>query len=257
MGRRQDPNVDPAGGVRADRPDLPLLDRSQQTGLQVPAHVADLVEQQRSAVGLDEQAAPGSNRPGEGAPDVSEQLALEQGFRDRSAIDRDERPVAPRAGLVDGARQQFLAAAALAQQQDGHVPGRQTPGHADEFVHRAGAPHQTLEGIAFVHLAAQAVDLLAQLALSERTLDDDLEGVGVNRLAQVIGGTRPDGLDRRRNRPVGGDQHDRQIRRLPAQLGQQLDAVHARHDQIRDHQVGIALRNRSSASPAVPAVTIS
>src|SRR5439155_8973160 len=60
-------------------------------------------------------------RARERAPLVAEQLALEEFRRQRRAIDFHERAVAPRRALMDRARHQLLADAALAAEQDGDV----------------------------------------------------------------------------------------------------------------------------------------
>ena len=54
---------------------------------------------------------------GEGAALVAEQLGLEQCVRNGRAVDLDEGLVAPPAGQVHRAGEQFLAGARLAQQQ--------------------------------------------------------------------------------------------------------------------------------------------
>ena len=61
------------------------------------AELADLVEEQRAAVGQLEPAALRSPAPGERALLVTEQLALEQGLAERGAVDGDERRRAPAA----------------------------------------------------------------------------------------------------------------------------------------------------------------
>ena len=43
-------------GVAADGPDRPLLERAQELRLQRERHLADLVEEERAAVRLDEEA---------------------------------------------------------------------------------------------------------------------------------------------------------------------------------------------------------
>ena len=48
---------------------------------------------------------------------MAEHLAFEDRFRHGRAVDRDERPVAPLAEIVQGARRDFLAGAGLAAQQ--------------------------------------------------------------------------------------------------------------------------------------------
>ena len=89
--------------VAADAVELAVGQHAQQPRLQVRRHVADLVEEQRAAVGLLEAAAPLRLRAGEGAALVAEQLGLEQVLRDRRGVDRDE-GLAPRAGCAGAAR---------------------------------------------------------------------------------------------------------------------------------------------------------
>ena len=84
----------------ADAVDHPLLDRAQQLGLQAHVHFGDFVEQQRAAVGLLEFADAAGDGAGEGALFVAEQLGFEQLFRDRRAVDANER----RARAVGAAR---------------------------------------------------------------------------------------------------------------------------------------------------------
>ena len=75
--------------------------------------VADLVEEERAAVRLAKRPGRASLRAGERAPHVSEQLALQQPFGERGAIDRDELARAPLREAVDRPRHQLLAGAGL------------------------------------------------------------------------------------------------------------------------------------------------
>ena len=75
----------------ADRLDDLLLERAQHLGLRLEAHVADLVEEQRAAVGQLELAAAIGDRAGERALHVPEQLALDQLLGNRGAVHLDER----------------------------------------------------------------------------------------------------------------------------------------------------------------------
>ena len=90
MGRADDAHVDRNLLAPADALDHALLQEAQQLRLQRHRQVADLVQEQRAAVrGLD-LAERLLGRAGERALLVAEQLALEQRFRDRGAIDGDE-----------------------------------------------------------------------------------------------------------------------------------------------------------------------
>ena len=141
-----EPHVDLDRLARADRLDLALLDRAQQLDLRGQRQLADLVEEQRAAVGLDELAGVAFGRAGEGALLVAEQDRLDEIVGDRAAIDRDERLGAPLAGAVDGARDQFLADAGLAFDQHRDGGGRGLLGAAQHRLHARAAGDDVLEG---------------------------------------------------------------------------------------------------------------
>ena len=78
MGRGHHAHVDAHRLGGADRQHLALLQRAQQLGLQLGRQVADLVEEQRAAIGGAEQPRLRLVGAGERALDVSEELALDQ-----------------------------------------------------------------------------------------------------------------------------------------------------------------------------------
>ncbi len=61
--RRHDARVDAARHVLADAPDLPVLQHAQQLGLRARRQLADLVEEERAAVGLLEEPARSPTAP--------------------------------------------------------------------------------------------------------------------------------------------------------------------------------------------------
>ena len=67
-----------------------LLEHAQQLHLQRQRQLADLVEEERAAVGRLEETRLVADGAGEGALHVAEELGLEQVLRDRRAVDRDE-----------------------------------------------------------------------------------------------------------------------------------------------------------------------
>ena len=125
--------------VRADGLDLAVLEKPQQQRLHAQAHLADFVEKQRAAMRELELAALVAVGAGEAALDVAEELRLEQRFGDAGAVDRHERRQ-PAAGVaVDVARDDVLADAALAGDQDLGGALRRPRGHGEQFRHgRAG-----------------------------------------------------------------------------------------------------------------------
>ena len=117
MCRRHHPNVDGDGSRRSDGTHFFVLQRAQQLGLNHGGNFADLVEEDGSALGHPKQAVrPGGTR--ERAFAMAEELTLDNRFRERSAIDRNERTVASRTGFVHGARDEFFARTALPLDED-------------------------------------------------------------------------------------------------------------------------------------------
>src|SRR5690606_33096886 len=108
----------------AERLDLALLHGAQHLRLQHDRELADLVEEQRAAVRLLELADLVKRGTGERALDMAEQDRLEQRLRNRRAVDDDVRLVGAPAVPVDRARDEILAGAALAADQDRRVGGR-------------------------------------------------------------------------------------------------------------------------------------
>ena len=118
VGGRDDAHVHPRRPLGADRVDLALLQRAQQLDLHVERQLADLVEEQDAAVRLLELAQVLVGGAGEAALLVAEQDGLDQVLRDGAAVDGDERLARAVRAAVHGARDQLLAGAALAEQQD-------------------------------------------------------------------------------------------------------------------------------------------
>jgi hypothetical protein len=104
----------------------PLLQHPQQLALCGRRQLADLVQEHGPAFGELELAQAPPRRAREGPTLVAEKLALEQGVRDRGAVDRDEWPLPPRGEHVDGAGEELLARSALSLEKNRRV-GR---GHA-------------------------------------------------------------------------------------------------------------------------------
>ncbi len=107
-------------------------------------------------------------RAGEGALLVAEQLGLEEGVGDRGEIDRHEGLVASRALVVDGARHQLLAGAALRGDEHGGVRLRDLGDHLVEPDHLRVPPHELVEAVGPIELGAQVVQLPLHPALPGR-----------------------------------------------------------------------------------------
>ena len=93
--RGDDADVDLPAPVLADATHLALLERAEELRLEAQRHLADLVEEERPAVGRLEEAGPVGGGAGEGAAHVAEELALEEALREGRAVDGDERTRRP------------------------------------------------------------------------------------------------------------------------------------------------------------------
>src|SRR5690348_11789666 len=108
MRRGDDTHVDFDRAAAPDRLDLALLKNAQELHLGLGRELADLVEEDRPAVRELESADALLQRAGERAFDVTEKLALDEPRRNGSAVDFDERPLAPATAAVDGAGEELL-----------------------------------------------------------------------------------------------------------------------------------------------------
>ena len=91
VGRGDDADVDLLGLAVADAEDDALLQRAQELHLEVQRQLADLVEEERAAVGDLELARARRDGAGEGALHVAEELTLDEVLGDGAAVDDDER----------------------------------------------------------------------------------------------------------------------------------------------------------------------
>ena len=128
------PHVDLDGLGAADALERMPFQHAQELGLNGRAHLADFVEHQRALVRGLELADLALGGTGEGPLLVAEQLAGQQAPRQGGAVQADERPLAARTGKMDRPRDQLLADAALAANQDGGPAG----GGAGDFLGHAG-----------------------------------------------------------------------------------------------------------------------
>src|SRR5581483_9875325 len=120
----------------ADPLELPILEHAEQLRLRLEGQLADLVEEERAAVGQLEAADAPRVGPREGALLVPEQLALDERRRERGAVALDERAVPPRAPAVQRAREDALAGPRLSGDEHGRVDLRERHQTVDRAAER-------------------------------------------------------------------------------------------------------------------------
>ena len=129
---------------------------------------------------------------------------------------------------MQGARQQFLAGAALADDQHARVGAGHHVRLREALFHDGAARDDV--GAPFLGGVREAGDLQRPLDLVEQFLL-------VDRLGEEAERAHLRGLHRIRNRAVRGEQDDLEAGPAVLQFLEQADAVHRLHAQVRDDQV--------------------
>src|SRR6187551_704458 len=111
VGRADQPEIHVHETVAANRAVLTFLQHAEQLGLKIRRHFADLVEEERSTFGHLEQADFVGVGAGERALLVAKELAFDQLFRDRRAVDLDERSLDAVGVVMNRVCDQLLAGA--------------------------------------------------------------------------------------------------------------------------------------------------
>ena len=213
-----------------------LLQHPEQARLRLHRHVADLVEEQRAALGLLEAARRARVGAGEGALLMAEQLALDQVARDRRHVDGDERPGLALAVIVQRARDQFLAGARLAGNHHRQVGLHQPRQRAENVLHRRRAADQRHQ----LGRRRFRADFARAFRLREGAADDRHQLLQVERLGQVFVGPALGRLDRGHEGVLRAHDDDRQIRPHALDARQQLERVVVGHHHVGDDEIALA-----------------
>ncbi len=211
-----------------------LLEDAQHLGLGFQAHVADFIEKDRAAVRDLELAPPIRHGAGERPADVTEQLALDQLFRDRRAVDLDPRVVPALAQRMNGPCDELLAGAVLAVNQHAAVGRRRHRDLLPQLPHRVALAHHRLRAI---DTRPKRLVLGLEAPLAERVAHDEDRLLERERLLDEVERPHLDGAHRRFDVAVTGNQDHLGIDLTFAQPRQRREAVHAgqpdvEHDQI-------------------------
>ena len=238
VGRRDHAHLHALRPLGAERLEFALLQHAQQLRLDGGRHRADLVEEDRSAVGERELPALGHHRAGERAAHVAEELRFEQRLGNRRTVDLDERHVALRAAVMDGARHHLLAGSGLAGDQHRALGLRDELRALNHFLHRAAAADDAVLVEFRAAFADQVLTLRSEALMLERMADQRQQLFDLERLLQVIERAQLHRLDGALHRRVRRHhQHLRPLRRRHRlrHLANQLEPRHPGHDVV-DHE---------------------
>ena len=160
----------------------------------------------------------------------------------RGAVDLDEPVAAPQAVAMDRPRHQFLADAALAGEQHRRVRRRGALDRVPDLAQRRALAHHLVPDF---RRPPQRPVLVRQPRALERVPDRDQQLFARRRLLDEVERAGLGRLDGSADGAVARDDHDRQIVVRGPQPLQHLETVHARHLDVKEHQIGrLALGQR-------------
>ncbi len=255
----QHPDIDTHARGPADRLHHLLLQGAQDLRLGLQAHVADLVQEERSAVCQLELAATVGRGPGERSPHMAEQLAFDELLRNCGAVHLHERTRAPPAERVHASRNELFSGAVLPVDQ--HPPvGRRRHRHLlAQLPHHIAVPHHREPA---VHMRAEDAVLCLEPALPERVAHDQHRLLERQRLFDEVERPHFDGPHRRLDVAVAGDHDDRDVHVPLTQPFQGDEAVDSgepdiEHDDVvrgarRPLETGLAALHRIHLVAFVP-----
>ncbi len=233
--RRDDPGIHLDLRLGAEPPDDAVLEDAEKLRLGSRGHLRDLIEEDRALVGQLEAARPALQSARECALLVTEDLALEQRLRNGRAVHRHEGSVPPRGQLVQGARDQLLAGAALASDQHGGGRGRGQLDEAVDRLHGRAGPHQLADAPDLLDAPSEQRDLAGGLRPLDRLGHQQLEPGDVDGLRQKVVRALLHGGHRRVDAPLPAQQDDRREGQLFPEGAEQGEPILLRHHEVGDH----------------------
>ena len=206
------------------------MDHAQQFGLQQQRQVTNFIQKNRPVVGLFEASNPLLDRTSEGTLFVSEELALNEVFRNRRAVHFYERPSGPRAPAVDDFGHDFLPHPAFTRDQHARLRGRDHGGVTKDALDQRARRHHSDRKRA-LRLTRKWRDA-PPLSREPHGRDEFIE---IDGFGQIIdrpiahGGDRATDIGKRRHEEHG----ERRV--LLADAPQGFDPGHTRHPHIANH----------------------
>jgi hypothetical protein len=170
---------------------------------------------------------------------VAEELALEESFGHRRAVDGDEGPRLAATPAMQRPRDHLFTGAALTGHEDGDVGIRDTIDELEDGLHRRGVTGELVEARCSLDLPPQPLDLLTELTMSSRAIDGDREGLELHRFADEVVRSGADRRDRGVEATEGGEDDDRHVGAIGDDALAELDAVHMAHVEVGHHDIEV------------------
>ena len=199
----------------------------QQPRLRVQRHVTDLVQKQRTAIGVDQLSMVGLV--------LAEQFGFDPLARCGGQVDDHELAVAAASHVVECARNQLLARPGLTGDQYGQVRTHQPGDGAIHLLHwrRSTDERQSI----ITHGASLGLRSLCVGRSGERAPGRRGHVIQIERLGDVLKRPHLSRVNRRDQAVLGAHHDDRQFRALFLDPGQDVEHVFIRHHDVGDDEV--------------------
>ncbi len=183
---------------------------------------------------------------------MAEELALDHVLVELRAVDDDERQRGAGRAAVNLARDELLARARLAEDQDGRRRLAHLAYELEDLLHRGGVAHDLARRVDLVLDLFLEVGVLGGETLAvERLLDPRLHGAEREGLLDPVEGAYTHGVDGHLGRPVRRHEDHARLRSALAHGAEELDPVEPGHLQVRDEEVVGPLGDASQGGLAV------
>ncbi len=237
MGCRDDAHIHLDRGCASYPVEFAIGQNPQEAGLSVSGHITDFVQEQGATVGLFEPALASGASAGEGTLFVAEEFGFNQVFGNCSHVQGNEGMVRPGAVVVQRLGHQFLTRAAFAVDEDRDVGVRKPANSPEDFLH--GRRFTDDFGVALGHFGLGFTTGTLLMAVGHGALDQCDRVIHIERLGKVFEGTGLVAGYGALQIRVRGHDDDRHVWVNVHNLGQQGDAVDARHSDIAHDGIGL------------------
>ena len=168
---------------------------------------------------------------------MAEEFTLQQLRTQRRAVDNDEFRLGPSAEIVQRVGHQFLARAALALDEHRGPARRDLLDRFKDALHRLRVPQQPVQSVALRHLLLQRDILHLQRAAAQRTFDEQVQFLDVERLGDEMISAPLHRLHGHVHAAVGRHHNDDRFIRHRQRLADQSHAVIRAEPQVGHHDV--------------------
>ncbi len=193
---------------RADALNFTVLDDAQQLGLHGQGSLADFVQEHRAAIGVLEQAGASIRGAGEGAANMAEQLALQEGVHQGRAVADSQSLLADGADLVDGSGHELFSRAGGAHQENIGVVAGNFASEVEDFEHGGAFADDAVEFEVFEELLLQRADAAALIVQGGNFVEGALQAGMIDRFGEEIGGAATNGFESVVQGVFGGHDND-------------------------------------------------